>query len=531
MQRSILIKLFVLIFIIASIAVHGQKPTKITIKQADFAKYSKALGENIYRVIGNAVFEHEGALLYCDSAWMNDSSNSLQAFSNIHIKMSDTLNLFGDKLNYDGNTRIAEVIENVKLVDNQSVLTTDHMYYDRNIQVASYITGGKIVSKDNRLTSKKGYYHTDVKHAFFRENVVLKNPKNTMNSDTLMYNTVADIAYFFGPTIIRGKNVKNYIYCENGWYNTNNDISRFSKNALIVNGDQRMTGDSIFYDKKMDFGRAYRNIVVTDTVNNLVIHGDYSEYSKTKGYSMITGKAMAIIIDSKDSLFLHADTLYSTFDKEQKTKDLFAYYRAKFYRHDLQGASDSMLYRFRDSTILLYKMPILWSDDNQLTSDSIYILTTKKEIKQLMLYNAAFIISKDSLLSYNQIKGKNMTGFFKDNHLNRIDVYANAETIYFVREEDKSLIGINKAVAGNMHIYLKDRKIEGITYLDSPTATLFPEKDIEPRDRILKGFEWHGQQRPLNKDQIFDWNPDKIGMETKEEDKPKETQRTESGGL
>jgi len=509
-----------MILLMISTSAFSQKPTKITIKQADFAKYAKALGENVYRVIGNAVFEHEGALLYCDSAWMNDSSNSLEAFGKIHIRMSDTLNLFGNKLNYNGNTRIAEVIDNVKLVDKQSVLTTDRLYFDRNTQIASYITGGKIVSKDNRLTSKRGYYHTDVKHAFFREDVALKNPKNTMNSDTLMYNTVTDIAYFFGPTIIRGKNVRNYIYCENGWYNTNTDISRFSKNALVVNGDQRMTGDSLFYNNKTDFGRAYRNIVVTDTVNNLVIHGDYSEYSKAKGYSMITEKAMAIIIDAKDSLFLHADTLYSTFNKDQKTKDLFAYYHAKFYRHDLQGASDSMLYRFRDSTILLYKMPVLWSDNNQLTSDSIYILTSKKSIKQLMLYNSAFIISKDSTESFNQIKGKNMTGFFKDNHLNRIDVYANAETIYFVREEDKSLIGINKAVSGNMHIYIKDKKIEGITYLDNPTATLYPEKDIESRDRILKDFKWHGNQRPLNKDQIFQWNTEEVKTETP----PKETQ-------
>jgi lipopolysaccharide export system protein LptA len=527
MQSRILIKFFVLIFILSALDALCQKPTKITIKQADFAKYSKALGENVYRALGNVIFEHEGALLYCDSAWMNDSSNSLQAFGNIHIRNSDTLNLYGKKLNYDGNTRIAEVIDNVKLIDRQSVLTTNRLFFDRNTQIASYITGGKIVSKDNTLTSKKGYYHTDVKQAFFRENVVMKNPKNTMNSDTLMYNTVTDIVYFYGPTIIRSDNVKNYIYCENGWYNTNTDISRFSKNALIVNGDQRMTGDSIFYDKKVDFGRAYQNIIITDTVNNLVIHGNYSEYSKAKGYSMITGKAMAIVIDAKDSLYLHADTLYNTFDKEQKTKDLFAYYHAKFYRNDLQGASDSMLYRFTDSTILLYKKPVLWSDNNQLTSDSIHILTSKKEITKFMLYSAAFIISKDSTVSYNQIKGKNMTGFFKDNHLQRIDVYSNAETIYFVREDDKSLIGINKAVAGNMHIYLKDRKIEGITYLENPTATLYPEKDIELRDRILKDFEWHGQQRPMNKEQIFQWNPEKIESEIK----PKETQGAVSGGL
>jgi len=506
MHHSFSTKLFILTFLLLTSWVsYGQKPAKITIQQADFGKYSKALGENVYRLIGNVIFEHDGALMYCDSALMNDETNSVKAFGNIHIKMSDTLNLYGDKLNYYGDTRTAEVIENVKLIDRQTTLSTDRLLFDRNSQIASYITGGRIISKETRLNSKKGYYHTDVKQFFFKENVVLKNPKNTMNSDTLMYNTVTEIAYFFGPTIIKGKDNNNYMYCENGWYNTKTDVSRFSKNALVVNGNQRLTGDSLYYDKKNDFGKAYKNIVITDTVNKIIIQGDYAEYSKGKGYSLVTGRAQAILIDARDSLFLHSDTLYTTMDKDQKTKDLFAYHHAKFYRLDLQGASDSILYRFSDSTILMYKMPVLWTDNNQLTADSIHIITSKEEVKQMMLYNSSFIISKDSIVSYNQIKGKNMIGLFSDNQLRQINVTGNAETLYFVREEDKTLIGINKAIAGNMHIYLKDKKIQGITYIENPTATLYPEKDIALEEQLLKDFKWYGEQRPKNKTEIFEW--------------------------
>lgn len=506
MHHNLSTKFFALtLLFLMSWATYGQKPAKITLQQADFGKYSKALGENVQRLIGNVILEHDGALLYCDSALMNEVTNSVEAFGNIHIKMSDTLNLYGNKLNYYGDTRTAEVTEDVKLIDSQTTLSTDKLLYDRNTQVASYITGGKIVSKENRLTSKKGYYHTDIKQFFFKEDVVLNNPKNTMNSDTLMYNTATEIAYFLGPTIIKGKDKNNYMYCENGWYNTKTDVSRFSKNALIVNGNQRLSGDSLYYDKKNDFGKAFNNVLITDTVNKIVIYGDYAEYSKIKGYSMVTGHAQAILIDAKDSLFMHSDTLFTTMDSEQKTKDLFAYHHAKFYRRDLQGASDSILYRFSDSTILMYKMPILWTENNQLTADSIHILTSKKEVKQMMLYNSAFIISKDSILSFNQIKGKNMVGLFKNNNLSQINVTGNAETLYFVREDDKTLIGINKAVAGNMHIYLKDKKIEGITYIENPTATLYPEKDIAPQEQLLKDFKWHGDQRPMNKTDIFEW--------------------------
>lgn len=506
MYHSLKAKLSLLtILIFASWAACAQKPAKITLQQADFGKYSKALGENVQRLIGNVILEHDGALMYCDSALMNEETNSLQAFGNIHIKMSDTLNLYGNRLNYNGDTKLAEVIEEVKLIDRQTTLSTDKLFYDRNTQVASYITGGRIVSKETRLTSKIGYYHTDIKKFFFKDNVVLKNPKNTMNSDTLMYNTVTEIAYFLGPTIIKGKNNSNYMYCENGWYNTKTDVSRFSKNALVVNGTQRLSGDSLYYDKKNDFGKAFKNVLITDTVNKIIIHGDYAEYAKIKGYSMVTGHAQAILTDASDSLFLHSDTLYTTLDKEQKTKDLFAYHHAKFYRHDLQGASDSILYRFSDSTILMYKMPVLWTDNNQLTADSIHIITSKKEVKQMMLYNSAFIISKDSTVSFNQIKGKNMVGLFRNNNLSQINVTGNAETLYFVREDDKTLIGINKAVAGNMHIYLRDKKIQGITYIENPTATLYPEKEIAPQEQLLKDFRWHGDQRPKNKTEIFDW--------------------------
>ena len=506
MYHSLSAKLFALTFLLViSVVTYGQKPAKITVQQADFGKYSKSLGENVYRLIGNVIFEHDKALMYCDSALMNEDNNSVEAFGNIHIKMSDTLNLYGKRLNYYGDTRTAEVIDNVKLIDRQTTLYTDRLLFDRKTQVASYITGGRIISKETRLTSKKGYYHTNVKQFFFKENVVLKNPKNTMNSDTLMYNTVTEIAYFLGPTIIKGINNKNYMYCENGWYNTKTDFSRFSKNALIANGNQRLTADSLYYDKQNDFGKAYNNIVITDSVNKIIIHGDYAEYSKGKGYTMVTGRAQAILIDARDSLFLHSDTLYTTMDREQKTKAIFAYHHAKFYRHDLQGAADSILYRFSDSTILMYKMPILWADNNQLTADSIHLITSQKEVKQMRLYNSAFIISKDSVLSYNQIKGKNMIGFFEDNILRQINVTGNAETLYFLREDDKTLIGINKAIAGNMHIYLKDKKIQGITYIDNPTATLYPEKDITSQEQLLKDFKWHGEQRPLNKTEIFIW--------------------------
>ncbi|MCO5255532.1 MAG: hypothetical protein M9926_02125 [Lentimicrobium sp.] len=466
--------------------------------------YNKALGENVQRIIGNAVFEHEGAFLYCDSAHLNNATNSMKAYSRVHIKSSDTLNLYGDSIYYSGQTRIAEVFDNVKLIDNRTILTTDKLIYDRNTGIAYYLTGGHIVNDQNTLDSKRGYYHTNSKDFFFRDHVVLTNPDYVMNCDTLQYNTQSKISWFRGPTTIKGEDTD--IYAENGWYNTVTDIAEFDENARVKNGDQVLTGDSLYYERTNGFGEAFRNIMVIDTVQNMISFGQYARYRKDLGYTLITGKPEALFIEDQDTLFMHADTLRATFDSAQKTKEIFAFYHVKFFRTDLQGMSDSLIYKFSDSTMRMLRSPVLWTEENQMTSDSIHILTGNEEVKELRLFNNAFIISSDTLGSgYNQIKGRNMKGYFIDNELIKIEVEGNAETIYWVREEDGTLTGINKAFASNMSIRLRDRKIKQIIYIEKPTAVLHPEGELSQEELLLKNFIWLDDRRPKKREDIFIW--------------------------
>jgi len=152
-------------------------------------------------------------------------------------------------------------------------------------------------------------------------------------------------------------------------------------------------------------------------------------------------------------------------------------------------------------------MPVLWSDENQLTADTIKILTGKNSIKQIFMYSTAFIVSKDTTETYNQVRGKNMIGNFVNNELSSIDVNGNAETVYYVREDDKALIGVNKAAGSKMKLYVNDSKIERIVYFDKPAGNMFPDRDVPADQRILKGFNWRFLSRPMHKDDVFR-NPD-----------------------
>lgn len=502
MQAKTLRLFFILIVLTSLLSVHT-KAQQLKIRFLSFGAmiYSESFPD-IVRLTGNPVFEHDGAYLYCDSAWLNEVTNNVDCFGRVRIKSSDTLNLYGKFLHYDGNTRIATIRDNVRLVDKQTTLSTDYMVYDRNTGVANYTSGGKMVNGDNVLTSRRCYYFTNKKEIYFRDDVVMTNPEYKINCDTLKYNTVSRISYFLGPTIIKGKD--NYIYCEDGEYDREKSKSRFSINALLVDNNRRLTGDSLYYDDKLKYGKAIKNVIMTDTVEDITVKGNFAEYYKTSGYTYITGKAVAELSDKKDTLFIHADTLRATFDTaSNETRELFAYTKCKFFRNDLQGACDSLYYNFADSIIYMYRLPILWSDRNQMTADTIKILTGKNTIKQMYLNSLAFIVSRDSTLSYNQIKGRNMVAYFTDNELKYIDVLGNAETVYYVREDDKSLMGVNAAQGSRMRLYITDSKIDRIMYLDKPKGSLLPEQNLLPEQKQLKGFLWREVERPLRSEDIF----------------------------
>ncbi|MBM3404172.1 MAG: organic solvent tolerance protein OstA [Bacteroidetes bacterium] len=484
-------------------ALIAQDTTRIYLLNANTWKLERTGNLELQKLVGNVILRHDSTFLYCDSAYLNDDTKHVKAFGHVNIKVSDTLNIFGDTLYYNGTTRVARMLNNVRLVDNQTILTTDTLYYDRNTAIARYHTGGRIENGDNVLTSRHGYYYTDRKEFFFKDEVILRNPDYIMHSDTMKYHTVTEIAYFFGPSTVTGKD--NYIYCEDGRYNTQVDISRISKNAVLWHKQQMLKGDSIYYEQQTGFGEAFRNVEAADTTQDIIIYGHYGRYVKQQGYTLMTDSAVALKLDGKDTLFLHADTLRSTFDTAQQTRQVMAYHKVKFFRHDLQGLCDSLIYRTADSALIMHYGPVLWAEKSQMTADSITLVIMNNKLDSMVLYNSAFMISKDDTLKFNQVKGRTMMGFFRNNDLYKINVFGNAETIYFVREEDRSLIGINKAISSDMLIFVEDNDIRSITYIGKPEATLYPEAELTPYDLVLRDFKWMENRKPLRKEDIFTW--------------------------
>lgn len=498
---------------------YAQKTSKIELEGANSLEYDKDIGPNVKRLIGEVRFRQGNTTLTCDSAYLYTDVNCIDAYGNVHI-VSGGNNIYGDTLKYNGDSKIAELLVNVKMEDKQMTLTTNHLIYNLNTDVGHYFEGGKIVDKKNTLTSRRGFYFSKKKEFFFKDTVVLVNKEYIMRSDTLMYNTQTDVSYFYGPTTIVSK--ENNIYCENGWYDTKKDISQFNKNAVFKNKEQTLKGDSLYYDRIKGIGKAFKNVNIKDSVQKVILTGEYALYFEKKGNTMITDNAVLTKIMDKDSLFLHADTLRAIFDSTKTNKTLFAFHKAKFFKKDLQGMSDSIVYIYKDSIINLYRSPILWTSGNQLTADTIKMILGNNEIKQINLYSSSFLVSRDDTagftiakdkkaivdsLKFNQVKGKNIVGHFVKNELKLINVYGNGETIYVVKESTGETIGLNKAESAEMKIVLADNKIQKITFISLPNAVLYPEKDLLPSEKLLKDFKWYSYLRPENKEEIFNWAP------------------------
>jgi len=490
---------------------------RIKLISADALKFDESIGNDAQRLIGNVKFKHKGAIMYCDSAYLYSSSNSLDAFGRVRVIQGDTLNLTSEKLYYNGDTRLIKVRDAVTLRDKEMTLETNTLDFNRKSGIAVYYDTGTITSKanDNKLVSCEGVYNSNTEFFHFRDSVSLINPDYTVETDTLDYNNESEIAYFSGPTFIFSD--ENTIYCENGWYDTKNDLAQFEEDAFIDNGSQLLKGDSLWYSRNEGIGKAYYNVSIADTADNYIINGDFGSYNELSGKTVVTGKAEMIQYDDQDSLFLHADTLDAVRDSILGDK-VHAYHHVKFFRSDMQGAADSLVFSERDSMIYMYTNPVLWSENLQITGDTIQLKTYDGVIERLFVYDHAFMVNEIDTSHYNQIKGKRLTGYFQNNDIYKIRIEGNGESLYYALEEEESdslntandsipnqpdFIGVNKAICSNIVIYLEEQQVQRIMFITKPDGAFHPEEKFPEAEKYFDGFSWQIARRPNNRWEIF----------------------------
>jgi lipopolysaccharide export system protein LptA len=479
----------------------GQERQKIELEEADYIDANQKIVAGAVRVIGHPVrFKHNNVLMWCDSAYWYEGTNRVHAFGNVHINQADTAQLYADKIYYDGNQSFARAINNVRLVNKKTTLYSDTVDYDLIQDLGYYDDNGKIVDSTNVLTSKiaKYYLKEDIVH--FYQNVVGKNEKYTLQSDTVTYHTKTGIFDIEGPTTIRDS--ANTVFGEKGWYNSRTGEAKLLKNPLVYNDKQWMKGDIIDYDRNKGYGKAFGAIELIDRSNNVLVRGKNAWFEEKSETAFITDSAEFVMINDLDSLYLHADTLRAFKDTIPDERIIRAYHGVRFYRKDLQGKCDSLVYFSRDSTVQLFYQPVLWSDIHQMSADYIEMKSRKPAPDEVKLQANAFIISRQDSVKFDQVKGKDMTGYIVNQELNRIFVDGNGQTLYYARDKE-NIIGLNRAESGKLGIQFRNGKVYRISFLGKPEGKLTPIPQLKDEDRRLTGFDWKAALRPLSRADIF----------------------------
>lgn len=605
----------------------AQQRTKIILQSSE---RSRIITKTDVTYLRKPVFKHENAILTCDSAVFYTSKNYFEAYDNVHINQADTINIYSDKLNYDGNAKIAHLTERVRMVDKTSVLTTNVLDYDMVSKVGTYVNGGKIVTKDATITSKNGFYFANSRDAYFRYNAVVVTDQSVIKSDTLRYNTLTNWTYFYGPTNIKEKDGGN-LYTENGAYNTNTTYAYFGKKNLYTSGSRSLKGDSLYYDGKAGYGKAVRNIVFQDTTDHMMLRGQLGYYYKNDQRTVVTKNAYlgmgtndSVLVDNikqPDSLWLGADTLETqmvlqkslrlldgpvikkdnelgeenregkaslvrqqensdaekyagrigkesavlkkpeeeTKPKEKdvptdslkkitpqhidttvikpvkqllppinlakkkpgikdslpvnpmdtiRTRAIKAFHNVRVYKSNMQAKADSLFYTAADSTLRWYKNPIIWSQSSQQTGDTIYVQLRNKKINSIQILQNAFAVNVEpDTAKFNQVKGKLITGFFKDGKLNSMYVDGNAESVYFTKTDDgKKYDKMNQTISSRIKVIFRDSEIQDVVPIKDVEGATTPVEDLK-EDVILTGFIWKPELRPRSKKDIVNFKP------------------------
>jgi lipopolysaccharide export system protein LptA len=568
-------------------------------------------------ISGNVILKEGLTLFYCDSAIINEETNVLEAFGNIHINQNDSINTYSQYLKYIGKDRIAFLKKEVRLTDKKGTLYTQELEYNLATSIGKYKNGGKVLNGKTILTSVEGIYYADTKDIFFKKNVHLIDPKYDIITDTLLYNTQTQISSWNTPTKIKSENGGD-IYSSNGTYDLKNGKAFFGNRTIIKDSTRTYVADKSAYDEVTGIAQLEGNAIIKDSVNGYSILGNQIYLDKNSNSFLATGKPVLIFKgEGEDSTYVSADTLFSGVEKRDSlgrkieiSKDtlkvdsvidnsksvsiinnnsnkvinknftdssnrntdstiikntifitnnflqdslvrkkvdttiniitpldssklfiekidtsqstivipkseiikkdtavryFIAFHNVRIFNDSLQSVADSLYYSSEDSIFRLLKNPVVFSNNSQISGDTIFIYTKNKKAERLYVFDNGIIINKLNIIMYNQIAGRTLNGYFKNGELDYMRAKGlPAESIFYPQDQDSAFIGMNRSKGDLIDIYFKNKEINKVKFVKDVEGTFYPIRQIPEKQRLLNNFLWQEKRRPKNKFELFE---------------------------
>lgn len=482
------------------------KKSYIHMLHTDITRFDEEINPDVWILVGDVRFRRDSMYMFCDSAHYFQKRNAFQAFGNVRMEQGDTLFLYGDYLDYNGDTNLARVRKNVRLIDKNIVLETDSLDFDRNLNLGYFFDYGVLSDGESVLSSYYGEYGVDTKEAVFTDDVSLENPKFRMLSDTLHYNTGNKFATIVGPTNIYSG--KSEVYSENGMYNTAHRQAFLLDRSVLYNDNRNVVADSIFYDTANGYSEVFGNIVYTDTVNRNMLTGEYAYINEIVDSLYVTDRAVVVDFSKSDSLFMHADTIWTVsynLDTDSLFRQVKAFHKVSAWSRSMQAVCDSLVFDSRDTCLTMYKDPVLWNEGVQLLGEVVKVYMDSTSIDWVNVINQTLYAEQVDSANFNQIKGREMRFFFSEGELSEMQVIGSVQLVFYPLDSDSTYVGMNTTTAGKAIAYMKDGQVDKVVVPKEAKGVFYPMSQRPESARFLDNYVWLDYMRPNSKDDIFRW--------------------------
>jgi lipopolysaccharide export system protein LptA len=497
----------------------------VYIWHSDTLRQEKKDSANIQSLFGHVKLQQEKTIFYCDSVAINQNTNIVEAYGNVHINDSDTTNIYSQYMKYFVDKKLIIFKKNVTLTDGKGVLTTEELQYDMNLRIGNYTSGGKVVNESTTITSRDGTYYAETRDVYFKKDVVLKDPAYDLMADSLLYNTEKKIATFITETYIRDSSGRT-IRTKDGYYDLFNHKAQFGKRPKITDGSQIIIGDDVQFDDSTGVSIAKGNAVFKDTAQGVSVIANLMIADRKANTLLATQKPLMILKEDKDSIYITADTLYSgnlpdsAFQKadslagpgaasahprnDSSLRYLQGFHHVRIYSDSLQGVADSLYYSGIDSVFQLFTDPVVWASGKQITGDTIYLYTKNKKPERLYVFENGLVVDKTGNNMYDQVKGNTLNGYFKDGEIDFMRAKGSAESVYYIKDDSLALVGVNKVTQADViDMIFKNKELNKVVLRNDAQGTMYPIRKVNLDDMRLRNFKWLDDRRPKTKFELF----------------------------
>ena len=506
------------------------------------------------------VLQHDTIQLFSDSLYYSIDSSLLELYDHVIFNNGDQ-SLASNKIFYNlkdkkayyqdtatmsrGNSKLQSIqgwydVENkvsyfyneVLVHDEDFDMQTDSMLFYTEENRIVFIAPTRIRTKDAEIYCESGFYNLETKEGEFEKNAQYLSGDRIVTGEKLIYNKAENSVQVEGQsefTTDKGKgNAENMSYYEDAGdlilegdavyltdrrkitgvriaYNENMGDLVIAGNGVMKEEETIIEGENIEYNDKTGVGLVEGNVVWTDTSNHTKVRTDVlninTVMNASRAYNYIGKPEIEIDVDG-DTMHMTSDTLYSFEIIDtlgNKNQFVIGDNNVKILKSDMQAVSDSVVFYVTDSIYSLYDNPVMWSDSTQFTADTIHLYLKNKKIYKMRMINNAMVLNTSDEKLFNQILGKIITAYFYDSELDNFEVNGNAQSVYYVLDEQGAYVGVNTTECSKLKFYFGDNQISDIKGYIDVKQKMIPMAKADHASLKLQGFKWLIEKRPTNR--------------------------------